>query len=303
MADRIEFWTPVGRMIGGSAFEARKETIYGTDKPKLDDDGNEVERFLVTIAIPKVNANAQGADRTPFESYMLPYLQQAALRDFPARQFDRPDFAWKFVDGDSTALDQNGKRWCDKVGYRGHWVARLQTKFDFNVVAPDGVKFLTDPSSVKLGYYVRALVDVKGNGQMVSKCGLYLNLRLLQLVAYGEVINVGIDVQAAMRAAPAIAALPPGASAVPVAGAVPAGHAPAAGVDRSATGQAPAVPVAAAAPAVPAAFPPDGWVVHPQNPAYYHNGKEALTEAALRARYAAPDPSILNAGLPPIPGR
>lgn len=30
------------------------------------------------------------------------------------------------------------------------------------------------------------------------------------------------------------------------------------------------------------AFPPDGWQVHPHNPAYYYKGQEVLTEAQLR---------------------
>lgn len=49
-----------------------------------------------------------------------------------------------------------------------------------------------------------------------------------------------------------------------------------------------APPPVAAAPLVAAPFPPEGWLVHPQNPAYYYKGQEVVEEAALRARFAAP---------------
>lgn len=283
MAEFIEFWTPVGRMLGGNVFEAKTRTDFTTGKPKLNEQGEETEQFLVTLAIPKAGGE--------FERQMLPFLQQAAARDWTGGQAGLPTFAWKFADGDSTLPDRKGKRWCDKPGYPGHWVARLSTSFDFPVVAQDGVKFLTDPKSVLPGYYVRAFVSVKGNGQ-AGNPGLYLNIRMLQLVAYGEVINVGIDMQAAMRAAPAISALPQGASLTPQAGAVPVGHQP--------------PPLAAAQTVVaPAAqpWPPAGWTPYPNQPGLFYMGQEVLNEQQLRARYAAPNPAVLSAGLPPIPGR
>lgn len=43
---------------------------------------------------------------------------------------------------------------------------------------------------------------------------------------------------------------------------------------------------APSAPAAPATFPPAGWAVHPQNPAYYWKGTECISESELRARAA-----------------
>lgn len=34
-------------------------------------------------------------------------------------------------------------------------------------------------------------------------------------------------------------------------------------------------------------FPPEGWAPHPDAPGYFHNFKEVLTEAQLRARMVA----------------
>lgn len=41
-----------------------------------------------------------------------------------------------------------------------------------------------------------------------------------------------------------------------------------------------------AAPSQPASFPPAGWYAHPQQPGAYHNGREIVSEAELRARQA-----------------
>ena len=56
-------------------------------------------------------------------------------------------------------------------------------------------------------------------------------------------------------------------------------------------------PVAPPAP-VAAAFPPEGWIVHPSAPGYFYMGQEVLDEAALRARYAAPAAAPVA---PPVP--
>lgn len=58
----------------------------------------------------------------------------------------------------------------------------------------------------------------------------------------------------------------------------------------AASAPAPALPVAAP-PAVPvagAAFPPAGWLAHPTAAGYFYCGTEVLTEADLRANFAAP---------------
>lgn len=55
----------------------------------------------------------------------------------------------------------------------------------------------------------------------------------------------------------------------------------------------PPAPVPVAPPVAPPAppvvvFPPEGWQAHPSAPGYYYCGQEVLTEADLRAKFAAP---------------
>lgn len=54
----------------------------------------------------------------------------------------------------------------------------------------------------------------------------------------------------------------------------------------------PKVPVKAPEPV----FPPEGWAVHPEDPAYYFKDDDVITEAELRARVQPPAPAI-----PPAP--
>lgn len=60
------------------------------------------------------------------------------------------------------------------------------------------------------------------------------------------------------------------------------------------------VPMVPAAPAPVAAFPPAGWVAHPQAPGHFYSGQEVLTEADLRARFA-PVAAPAAPVAPPVP--
>jgi hypothetical protein len=65
----------------------------------------------------------------------------------------------------------------------------------------------------------------------------------------------------------------------------PFGQPPASAAELAPAPVAPAVPAAVSAPA----FPPAGWAVHPQNPAYYYkvgSNETPILEAELRARAA-----------------
>jgi hypothetical protein len=66
---------------------------------------------------------------------------------------------------------------------------------------------------------------------------------------------------------------------------------------------APPAPQQFAPPPVAAPFPPEGWVQHPQNPAFYYKGQEVVSEADLRARSAAPAvPAAPQFAPPSMPG-
>jgi hypothetical protein len=48
-----------------------------------------------------------------------------------------------------------------------------------------------------------------------------------------------------------------------------------------------------------AAAQADGWQIHPQNPAYWFKGQEVLEEAAVLAKYTAPNPTAGGATTQP----
>ena len=193
------FITPVGRIVGGSL-----------SKPSLKDfDGNDRTRpqWSILLAIPKTDPEVNGLiDK-------IKAIGRGAFASNPA-QCERADFSWKLRDGDSTAVNKKGVRWCDKEGYPGHWVFSLSTNFDDFQVYDAAATGPIDAATVKTGDYVRILGDCRGNDN-ANNPGVYLNLRGAQFIREGERIATGssIDAGAAFRAAmggaPAPAAAPP----------------------------------------------------------------------------------------------
>lgn len=213
MGTSITILSPVGRLVSGSLFEAQTKDLNGDPLviKRGPNAGQPMTRYFFALAVHKSD---------PGLAEFMGALQKAALESFP-QLFDpsgnclAPDFAWKFKDGDSTVPDKKGNRPCDKEGYPGHYVFMFSGNYAPKVHAEDARTVLTDPNSVKRGYYIRVSGNVKGNDEKANP-GLYLNYTGIQLVAYGPVIEVGPDTAAAFQAAP-VTALPPGASATPIA--------------------------------------------------------------------------------------
>jgi hypothetical protein len=209
--EKNEFMTPVGRLVSGSPFEPQTKDHTGAPLviKRGPNAGQPTIRYFMALAIPKTE---------PAVNDFFALIVDAAKRSFPT-MFDaggncnRPDFAWKFKDGDSPVPDQKGNKPCDKEGYPGNWIFAFSGAHAPKCHGTDGKQMLTDPSSIKRGYYIRILGSVVGNDEM-AKPGVYLNYSGVQLVAYGPEIAVGPDTAAAFAGAP-IAALPQGASLVP----------------------------------------------------------------------------------------
>jgi hypothetical protein len=207
------FLTPVARLVSGSLFEPQTKDLNGDPLviKRGPNVGQPMIRYFFALAIQK---------NDPGLNELMSVLQKTAVDAFP-QLFDpqgaclAPDFAWKFKDGDSTVPDRKGNRPCDKEGYPGHYVFMFSGNYAPKVHAEDARTVLSDPNSVKRGYYIRVNGNAKGNGEK-AKPGLYLNYTSIQFVAYGPVIETGPDTSAAFLAAP-VAALPPGASRTPIA--------------------------------------------------------------------------------------
>jgi len=272
MANKINFTTPVGRLVGGSAYTPNTTDFDG--KPLIVKTGANAGQprvnYTMSVAIPKEPGHVHWA-QTDWGAKIL----ACGREHFPAGQAEMPTFAWKITDGDSQIPGQGkggamGKKPCDIEGYKGCWVVRFSGGFAPKIYNADGSQLITEPDAVKLGYYIQINGTVSGNTG--AKPGVYMNLDMVALSAYGPEIFVGKSVEeAGFGAAP----LPAGASATPLGGFTP----PPAAV--------PGVPGLPASPlALPTALPP---------------GYAATPPALAAALPAAVPPALPAVGIPALP--
>jgi hypothetical protein len=245
---RVNFTTPVGRLVMGSLY--KPQTTDADGKPLTVKNGPNVGqptvRYFFALAVPK-NPGEQHFASTEWGQK----IWAAGHAGFPQGQANSPTFAWKVVDGDSQVPNSKGKKPCDREGYPGHWVISFSSGFPPKIYNRDGTAAIVEPDAVKLGYFVQVNGDVDANNNAM-KPGVYLNHNMVALSAYGPEIHSGPDVAAAGFGA---AALPPGASATPVGGFTP---------------QAPAAP-AYGQPPMPPAAPPGAIGVPSMSPSSVPN--------------------------------
>ena len=207
-----EILTPVGRIVQGILFKGNTTNQKG--QLLTDKSGNPREEFYLNLALPKTEASTQE---------FINQLQQIAIQEFPNQEYNKPDFNWKIIDGDTRS---------DKVGFAGHMIVKFKTGFMVPVYKSNGTGFtqLVSADQVKVGDWVR----IKAN---VNKCpdpaGLYMNHQMIEHVGYGEAIT-NAPAPGSVFTQPAV--LPQGVSQTPVGAAV-----------------APMAPMAPAAPMAPMA--------------------------------------------------
>jgi len=249
------FTTPVGRFVQGDCFVPQTKDQSG--RPRVVKSGPNAgqpnPQYFVALAIPKTPGVANWWDE-PHEFFQT--VLRVGQTSFPQGQSQRPNFAWKIIDGDSGAVNQSGRVINTIEGYAGHWVCRFQSSYPpkcfSRAIGYAASQQLTDPTSIRRGFYLSINGSVEGNGEMTSNSGVYLNLDLISLEGFGPEIVSGPDAAAAFgNAAPA---LPAGASTVPV---MPAAGAPVGvpAVGMTVAPPAAPVPVAVAPAPTPTAAP------------------------------------------------
>jgi len=231
---KIDFLTPVGRLVQGDPFEPQTKNMQG--QPLMTLAGEPTQRYFIAVAFRK--------DDPQFPA-LKAKLVQAAREGF-AHLFDaagnctHPRFSWKIMDGDG--VDDNGKHNAGKEGFAGHWVVKFASSFAprcFHAGRYAPHEQIQDPNVIRRGYFVRVAGTVESNGN-IQKPGLYVNLSMVELSGIGPEITSGPDASTVFggTAAP----LPVGASPLPM----HAGTAPVA---------APSTPVATPAPAAASVVP------------------------------------------------
>ena len=254
----VSFRTPVARMIGGNAYQGRTTDSKGRaleykSGPKK---GQARTDFPIGIAITKTQphwATEPGWGET---------IWAEGHASWPGGQAQRPDFAWKVQDGDSTVPNLEGRRPCDNPGWPGHWVIWFSGTNPPPVA--DGRRIMegvpaawsTEPGLVMPGDYVEVFCSVVGNE--AESPGVYLNCEALCLRGYHPEgrLTQRVDLASAGFGAP----LPAGASAAPTGNALMPAAPPA-------PGASPSTPAAPPVPASPAPAPAASPVPVTPNPA------------------------------------
>ena len=264
---KTRFTSPVGRQVQGSVDEPQTKDAQGN--PRIvktgPNAGQPNPQFFIAVAFPK--ADPQGE----FAAFWQVLVAQAAA-DFPnlfpqgpGGPCVHPNFSFKYIDGDGR--DQNGKPNAEKEGFAGHHIIRFASSYPprcFHAGRYAAHEQIQEKGAIKRGYFVRVSGSVEGNGN-AQRPGLYVNLDMVELSAYGPEIVSGPDASQAFGAGPA--ALPAGATSTPVGAPPPPAAPPAPGFPAFAPPAAPA-PAAALPGSVSAPPPP----VAPPYPGYMEPG-------------------------------
>lgn len=174
-SERLQILLPAGRLIGGSTTVAFDKDFNGN--PLKNADGTPKVQYVLEVAVPKT----PGVQHWASESWGQ-QIWAKGHADFPGGQAQRPDFAWKIVDGDSQIPNLKGTKPCDKPNGPGHWLLTIKSGFAPKTVNRDGSAAI-DPATIKLGNWVQVYITVAGNGNL-QKPGIYLNHNLVALAGY-----------------------------------------------------------------------------------------------------------------------
>ena len=247
----ITFTLPPGRLVGGSLYKPNTKDAEGNPLVVKNgtNKGQPREDWFVMYAIPKEPGKAHWA-HTEWGGKIWTIGATA----FPIHS-QRPDFAWKVIDGDSAIPNKNGRIPNQQPGYAGHWVLKISSGFKSPLVVAQNGQWVQQPQEnfAQAGDYVQAQVVVDDNGSQ-QQAGIYINHRLFAFSGHGERISTGgIDPNAAGFSM----ALPAGASAAPMGSGMPLPMAPGAMPTPPVPGMPamPAMPAAAAAPVAPPPVP------------------------------------------------
>jgi len=235
--------TPVGRIVQGSAFRGSTTDFY--DQPLLwksgANKGQPRVEWYIGLAIAK---DAPGIDEL--------WASITAVAADARPQGVPQNYAYKFLDGDG--VDSNGQPYSDREGHAGHFIFRFTTSYAPKCYKDNGSGQMQEipAEEVKTGFFVQIAGSIEDNGD-TGKPGLYMNLNMVNLVAFGAEINSGPDANQVFGGQVA-AALPAGATAAPAA---PANQfaAIANGVPGAPAAAPQAAPAAAPQPIAPAPAP------------------------------------------------
>lgn len=247
--EAVALTSPVGRLVQGDPWTPRTVDINGEPLrvKSGQNKGQETQQFFVGIAIEKSNPELAAYHQA---------IRDVAKRDWAAlfAAGDPPHFAWKIQDGD-TAVDGRGQPLRDRTGCAGCMIFKYSSSFAPKVFGIGPNLEVTDHNALKRGYYVQIGGTVTGNGSTLNP-GLFLNLNMIKIIGYGEVIAGGPNPDEVFAGTPGY--VPAGMSRTPIAGGSALPTPPAAPTPAPAAPPAAPAPAPAAPPPAPPAPPPYG---------------------------------------------
>ncbi len=206
---------PVGRMVMGSLYELQHTDAEG--KPRLFKKGPNIGKpnpiYFFALAIPKVAGHTHWSQTEWGQKiWVCGHTQYPKIAE-------RPDFAWKIVDGDSAIPNKKGTAPNTREGYPGHWVLTFNTSWALKIVnaMTQPVTALTEVDAIKPGYYIEVLGSVVPGERDSQQPSVHLNPNGVALRGFGKEIYTGIDLTTVGFGASAV---PTGASSVPTASAM-----------------------------------------------------------------------------------
>lgn len=217
---KVNLTSPVGRIVAGNLYKPNVTDFDG--KPLTAKTGPNAGQprtnYFFALAIPK------GPDPHWAHTGWGGKIWQVGNTSFP-QAAQRPDFAWKIEDGDSTIPNKRGKKPCDNEGWPGHWIIRFSGGFAPKIYRQEGTGFVQvmEPDYIKPGYFVEVSFNVDGNGNQ-NNSGVYINHQMVCFRAYGPEIVFGPNVNEAgfgQSQLPAGASMTPPPSAIPMPAAAP----------------------------------------------------------------------------------
>jgi hypothetical protein len=195
--------------VSGDLFAGKTKTEFNTNRPKLNDQGEQMKEYGFGLAVPK-EVFAQTGPGTPGHIWAAIHEERAKL--YPSGQFP-PGFSMKYKDGDG--VDHQGQPYSSREGYADHLIFALNTSIPIKFFRWENNQNIQVNEGIKCGDYVKVQVLVKAHGAIgQGKPGLYLNPNAVQFIGYGkEIINSPSGDQIFGAGQPEI---PAGASAMPV---------------------------------------------------------------------------------------
>lgn len=183
----IEITFPESRWVQGDIWKGQTRDMDGFPLVFKTgaDAGKPRQNYFFAVAIPK--RGEVHWNQTPWGAT----IWNTGVAGFPAAA-QRPNFAWKVIDGDSQTPNEKGKVPAQQEGFAGHWVLRFTGAFAPEVGQLNGGRWaiITDPNAIKCGDWIQVKGTVEFNGNS-NKPGVYMNHTGVKFHAPGEYIRTG----------------------------------------------------------------------------------------------------------------